>query len=171
MNSRRNRTTCSGAHPDEIAWIHCLAKVHRRKLRIASQPFQEIVRTPVPLDLFAGRLTMPPDSLVQFLAIAPGRHGCHQDIFGGHKGQFFPQVPGDRPPDRRPGRRQHVRYRSAGSRRWPERLAESPDGDWRCRRAYVPSIGSRRSEADLICRLITNRASPQIRSLRIGFRL
>ena len=47
------------------------------------------------LDNLRRLLAMDADSFVQFLAVATGLNGSHQQVFGRHEGEFFGQILGD----------------------------------------------------------------------------
>ena len=62
---------------------------------VAFQSGDEIVFAALFLHDRRGGLAVLADSFVEFLAVAAGGDGGHEDVFGRHEGQFFAQVFGD----------------------------------------------------------------------------
>ena len=113
---------------------------------------------------------MPADPLVQVLPVAAGGDGRHQDVLGRHEGQLLGQVPGDHLRiDDQPGGDVLVQDQDRVDRQ--KRLRQRQPAVGAVVERPLQPLRGRASARRSIRRLITNRASPQIRSARIGFRL
>ena len=62
---------------------------------VAFQAGDEIIFAALFFHNRCGGLAVLADSFVEFLAVAAGGDGGHEDVFGRHEGQLFAQVLGD----------------------------------------------------------------------------